>query len=166
MGDVKLILIKRGQRLALRLKDNQSPLRASFAGLRWYPPRADWRIEAKFVASPAPTKLVMDTIVGESEAEESPGYVTFERDGKSLTTPGDRSEGRLALVRLSRSHQRPDNAWRRPAALRGCAREWRRGARLQQGDQSAVCVYSLRDLSARASAESAEPGDRGRRAQV
>ena len=76
VGDVKLILIKRGERLALRLKDNQSPLRAGFAGLRWYPPRAEWRIEAKFVASPAPTKLVMDTIVGESEAEESPGYVT------------------------------------------------------------------------------------------
>jgi uncharacterized protein (DUF1684 family) len=80
-GDVKLILIKRGSRLALRLKDNQSPLRASFAGLRWYPPRPEWRIEAKFVASPAPTKLVLDTIVGESEAEDSPGYVTFERDG-------------------------------------------------------------------------------------
>jgi uncharacterized protein len=82
VGDVKLILIKRGARLALRLKDNQSPLRSSFAGLRWYPPREDWRIEAKFVAYPTPNKLVMDTIVGESEVEESPGYVTFEREGK------------------------------------------------------------------------------------
>jgi uncharacterized protein len=83
IGDVKLILIKRGSRLALRLKDNQNPLRASFAGLRWYPPRADWRIEAKFVASPAPTKLMLDTIVGESEAEDSPGYVRFEHEGKA-----------------------------------------------------------------------------------
>ncbi len=83
VGDVKLILIKRGNRLALRMKDNQSPLRASFAGLRWYPPRADWRIEAKFVAFPTPTKMVMDTIVGESDVVESPGYVTFERDGKT-----------------------------------------------------------------------------------
>ena len=82
VGDVKLILIKRGRRLALRLKDNQSPLRASFAGLRWYPPRAEWRIEAKFVAAPAPTRLVLDTIVGESEAEDSPGFVTFDREGK------------------------------------------------------------------------------------
>jgi uncharacterized protein len=82
VGDVKLILIRRGTRLALRIKDNQSPLRTHFAGLRWYPARADWRIEAKFVAYPAPTKIVMDTIVGESETEESPGYVTFEREGK------------------------------------------------------------------------------------
>jgi uncharacterized protein len=85
VGDVKLILIKRGSRLALRLKDNQSPLRSSFAGLRWYPPRPEWRIEAKFVASPAPTKMLLDTIVGESEAEDSPGYVTFERDGNTYS---------------------------------------------------------------------------------
>jgi uncharacterized protein (DUF1684 family) len=81
VGDVKLILIKRGERYALRLKDNQSAFRSSFAGLRWYPPNEDWRVEARFVAFRAPVKLVMDTIVGESEAAESPGYVTFERGG-------------------------------------------------------------------------------------
>ncbi len=82
VGDVKLIPIKRGQRLAIRLKDNRSPLRADFAGLRWYPVRQEWRIPARFVAYPTPTKLTMDTIVGETEVEESPGYVTFEREGK------------------------------------------------------------------------------------
>ncbi len=82
VGDVKLILLKRGERFALRLKDNQSPLRASFAGLRWYPPRKDWRIQAKFVGYPSPARLVMDTIVGGSDVAESPGYVEFERDGK------------------------------------------------------------------------------------
>jgi uncharacterized protein len=82
VGDVKLILIKRGERFALRLKDNQSPLRSSFAGLRWYPPSEDWRVEARFVAYPKPAKLVMDTIVGDSETAVSPGYVTFERGGE------------------------------------------------------------------------------------
>ena len=82
VGDIKLILLKRGQRLAIRLKDNRSSLRTQFAGLHWFPIREDWRISAKFVAYPTPTKLSMDTIVGETEVEESPGYVTFERDGK------------------------------------------------------------------------------------
>jgi uncharacterized protein len=82
VGDVKLILLKRGDRLAIRLKDNQSPFRASFAGLRWFPVREDWRIQAKFVAYPTTTKLVMETIVGGTDEMESPGYVTFERDGK------------------------------------------------------------------------------------
>ena len=39
VGDVKLILLKRGERMALRIKDNRSPIRAGFAGLRWYPVR-------------------------------------------------------------------------------------------------------------------------------
>ncbi len=80
--DVKLILLKRGERFAVRTKDNHSPLRTSFAGLRWYPPRAEWRITATFVPHPVPTKLKLDTIVGETEAIDSPGYATFERDGK------------------------------------------------------------------------------------
>jgi len=82
VGDVKLILIKRGQRYALRLKDNQSPIRSRFAGLRWYPSNEDWRVAARFVAYRAPAKLVIDTIVGESEEARSPGYATFERGGK------------------------------------------------------------------------------------
>jgi uncharacterized protein (DUF1684 family) len=82
-GDVKLILLKRGARYAVRTKDNQSPLRASFARLRWYPPRTDWRISAAFVPHAVPTKLKLDTIIGETEAVDSPGYATFERDGKT-----------------------------------------------------------------------------------
>jgi uncharacterized protein len=80
---VKLILLKRGDRFAVRTKDNQSPLRTSFAGLRWYPPRNEWRIRAAFVPHTVATKLKLETIVGETEAIDSPGYVTFERDGKT-----------------------------------------------------------------------------------
>jgi uncharacterized protein (DUF1684 family) len=83
VGDVKLILLKRGARFALRTKDNQSPIRAGFTGLRWYPTDEIWRIEARFVAHPAQTKLLLDTIVGETEAADSPGYVTFEYGGKT-----------------------------------------------------------------------------------
>jgi uncharacterized protein (DUF1684 family) len=83
LGDLKLILLKRGERFAVRIKDNQSALRASFAGLRWHPPREEWRIDAVFVPYAVSTKLRMDTIVGETEAMDSPGYVTFERAGKT-----------------------------------------------------------------------------------
>jgi uncharacterized protein len=99
IGDLKLILLKRGARFALRLKDNQSPQRTSFAGLRWYPPREDWRIQGKYVAYPTPTKLVLDTIVGESEATSSPGYVAFERDGKGYRLQAiAQKDGRMWFV--------------------------------------------------------------------
>ena len=94
-----MILFKRGERMALRIKDNRSPARAGFAGLRWYPAREDWRIQAKFVAYPTPTKLTLDTIVGERETLESPGYVTFERGGKEYRLQAARvKEGGLWFV--------------------------------------------------------------------
>ena len=93
VGDVRLILLKRGQRMALRIKDNRSPIRARFAGLRWYPANEDWRIRAKFVAYPAPTKLTFETIVGERETLESPGEATFERGGKTYRLQAARVKG-------------------------------------------------------------------------
>ncbi len=53
VGDVKLILLKRGTRFALRIKDNQSPLRAGFAGLRWYP-------RARELADPGQVRRLSD----------------------------------------------------------------------------------------------------------
>jgi uncharacterized protein (DUF1684 family) len=82
VGDIRLILLKRGERMALRIKDNRSPARARFAGLRWYPPDETWQVHARFVTFPAPKKLTFDTIVGERETLESPGYAVFERGGK------------------------------------------------------------------------------------
>jgi uncharacterized protein (DUF1684 family) len=80
-GDIRLILLKRGSRYALRVKDSQSEARASFAGLRWYPIDQDWKITAKFVPAPSRTKLVFDNIVGEQDVTDSPGFVAFERAG-------------------------------------------------------------------------------------
>ena len=166
LEDVKLILLKRGARFALRVKDNQSPLRTSFAGLRWYPPNREWRIEAKFVPYPTRSKLVLDTIVGESEEADSPGYVTFERRGKVYRLqPASEKNGSLWFVFRDGTSGRTTHGGAR-AAVRGCSQGRHRRARFQQGHQSPLRVYPVCDLSTRASPESAESGDRGRRTQV
>jgi uncharacterized protein (DUF1684 family) len=82
VGGVRIILLKRGARYALRIKDNNSQQRTQFAGCRWYPAREDWRITAKFIAEPSTSKITMDTIIGEPITLECPGYVVFERGGK------------------------------------------------------------------------------------
>jgi uncharacterized protein (DUF1684 family) len=82
-GPIQLLPLKRGDRFALRLKDGGSKLRTGFTGLKWHPVREDWRIAAKFTAYPSPTKLTFETIIGETETMESPGFVTFERGGET-----------------------------------------------------------------------------------
>jgi uncharacterized protein len=98
-GRFKLIVLKRGNRHALRLKDNGSEIRENFAGLRWFPVDEKWKIEAKFVPHLIPSKITFDTIVGEQDVLESPGYATFERDGKTYRLDAaSEADGRLWFV--------------------------------------------------------------------
>ncbi len=83
IAQVRLILLKRGNRHALRVKDNRSPARRTFAGLRWYPIDESWRITARFVPAAEQTKLTFETVVGEAEVSDSPGHAVFERGGKT-----------------------------------------------------------------------------------
>ncbi len=95
----KLMVLKRGARHALRFKDNGSDLRTNFAGLRWFPVDPSWKIEAKFVPHPIPSKITFDTIVGEQDVLTSPGYVTFDRDGKTYRLDAAAEpDGRLWFV--------------------------------------------------------------------
>jgi uncharacterized protein (DUF1684 family) len=98
-GDIRLILLKRGSRYALRVKDSQSEARASFTGLRWYPIDEEWKITAKFIPAPSRTKLVFDNIVGEQDVTDSPGFVEFERAGETykMQVAGE-PDGSLWLV--------------------------------------------------------------------
>ncbi len=98
VGDLRLILLKRGDRFALRLKDNQSPTRRDFTGLRWFPVADEWRVVARFTPHPLPTKITFETIVGGRDVLESPGYATFERDGKSYRLDAALEDGRLWFV--------------------------------------------------------------------
>jgi uncharacterized protein (DUF1684 family) len=81
VGRIKLLLIKRENKLAVRVKDNDSRAREKFTGSLWYPIDPSWRIQATFIPWEAPHNLTFDTLVGVKEPNKSPGYVSFERDG-------------------------------------------------------------------------------------
>ncbi len=83
LGTMRLILLKRGERYAIRVKDNASPARKRFAGLRWYPVNPAWRISARFTPYPAPRKIAIQTAAGTTEQVETPGVAEFSREGKT-----------------------------------------------------------------------------------
>ncbi len=99
LGDIRLILLRRGDRFALRLKDNQSTTRTRFAGLRWYPAQEDWRIFARFTPHTLPRTISFDTIVGGVDVMPCPGFVTFEHGGQShRLDAAEESDGTLWFV--------------------------------------------------------------------
>lgn len=97
-GAVQLLLLKRGERYALRLKDANSKLRRQFTGLKWYPVQEDWRVIAQFVPFETPAKLSFDSVIGETEIMDSPGYVTFERGGHAYKLQAAGEKKRLFFV--------------------------------------------------------------------
>ncbi|MCS7315672.1 MAG: DUF1684 domain-containing protein [Bryobacterales bacterium] len=98
VGRLKLVLLRRGERYAIRLRDPECQLRKNFRGLKWFPVREQWRIAARFLPAPADRKLVVDTIIGTQEEMPLAGEVEFERDGRIFRLLAARSGQRLFIV--------------------------------------------------------------------
>lgn len=80
LGALRLCVIERGGRLAVRCWDTDADLRRSFAGIDHWPVDAAWRVDARFEANPGRRIMVPD-VIGVDEEEASPGDVTFGVDG-------------------------------------------------------------------------------------
>ena len=100
VGDLRFILLRRNNRYALRLKDNASPTRLDFAGLRWYPPAEDWVVVGTFHPYAIPRTIAFETIIGGQDVLPSPGTVTFEVNGQTHTLQAatETSDGKLWFV--------------------------------------------------------------------
>jgi uncharacterized protein (DUF1684 family) len=98
INHLQFFLILRGDRAGIRLKDNDSPARKHFQGLSWYPVDPSWRIEAKFTAWPTPHTLTFHNTIGQEEHEPSPGYVTFQKDGREFQLEPMLDDGELFFV--------------------------------------------------------------------
>jgi uncharacterized protein len=95
---LKFYLIRRGDRAGIRIKDNDSAARKHFQGLSWYPVDPAWRVEAKFTAWPAPHSIAFHNTIGQEETDPSPGYVTFQKDGREFRLEPTLDEGKLFFV--------------------------------------------------------------------
>lgn len=82
-SDFTMLVIKRGDRYGIRLRDVRSKMRQEFHGLRWYPVRGDHRIAAKFVSYPKPQTMAVPNILGQVEQQPTPGYAEFRLGGST-----------------------------------------------------------------------------------
>ena len=82
LGQIKFFLIQRGAEYFIRVKDNNSKIRREFTGLKWFPIDPSWNIAAKFTPYDKPHTIMFDSQNGVKQPMQSPGYVTFTREGK------------------------------------------------------------------------------------
>lgn len=82
VADLSFLLLKRGERFAIRLKDKNAATRRNFAGLRWYPAQSAYRVTARFIPYEQPREVSIVNILGDVERMKSPGYVVFSLHGQ------------------------------------------------------------------------------------
>jgi hypothetical protein len=81
MGSLSFYVIRRADELAVRIKDDRSPARASFTGIEYFPIDPRWRFEARFQPHDPPRSERVPTVVGMEETYQVPGTLAFEFDG-------------------------------------------------------------------------------------
>lgn len=84
LGALRLQAIRRSDRIGIRLRDPESPIRRNFKTLDWFPVQERYRVTARFVPDAAPQKVGIANVLGQTTEEPSPGRVEFEIDGKKL----------------------------------------------------------------------------------
>lgn len=75
IGRLSLVLIKRGDRLGIRLKDPDSPARKEFHGLDYFPVSPAYRVTARWVAEPRQIPVL--NVLGQTQPSPCPGYAAF-----------------------------------------------------------------------------------------
>ncbi len=97
VGRLRLTVIQRGDRVGVRVRDPQSPVRTGFHGIESFPASLKWRIEGTFVPYDPPRDVEIATVMGTVEKMKSPGLVRFTAGGRELSleplieSPGDKS---------------------------------------------------------------------------
>ena len=93
-------IIKRGDKIGLRVKDKDNPDRVNFRGTEFYPVDLKWRINAHFEAYNPPKPVPITNVLGMESGETSPGAVVFEVDGHTyrLDAITEKGEPKLFMI--------------------------------------------------------------------
>jgi len=85
LGDLRLSLIHRGDRMGLRVKDIRSEALRTFKGIPAFPPDPAWRVEGRLKAYPEPRTVSVPTVIGTPMEAKAPGRVHFRLKGRGLS---------------------------------------------------------------------------------
>jgi uncharacterized protein (DUF1684 family) len=79
---LSMVVLDRGGRYVLRIKDADSATRTGFRGLHWYAPDPSYRVKARWIPYLPPQVEKIPTVIGATLDMPSPGVAEFLIDGK------------------------------------------------------------------------------------
>jgi uncharacterized protein (DUF1684 family) len=96
LGRLRMHVIKRGERIGIRLKDLQNPALRNFTSLQFFPIDTTYRVTATWVPSDGKRTVDVPNVLGDVTHETIPGEVRFTLNGKNFTLTalgGDATKG-------------------------------------------------------------------------
>jgi hypothetical protein len=84
LGRLSMWVHASGPRLAIRLRDLDSPIRKEFTGLDWFEVDPSFRVVARFTAYREPKEVEILNMLGDIEKYRSPGFVDLELRGQPI----------------------------------------------------------------------------------
>lgn len=81
IAEITFFLIRRGDRIAARVRDTASDARRAFTGRVWFPADPALRVRGQFIPHPNQRMIEVETVIGSTAQFSNPGVVTFELDG-------------------------------------------------------------------------------------
>lgn len=93
LGTLTFHVIKRGERLGVRVKDSASSERTNFRGLEYFPTDERWRVEARFEPHNPPKSIPIVNVLNMEEDTPSPGALVFEVNGQTYRLDALTEEG-------------------------------------------------------------------------
>lgn len=94
-----MIIVQRGERLGLRVWDQDSPRRKKFTGRKWYQPSESLLIQANFSTYHPPKEIPITNVLGDTSDATLAGYIEFEMGGRERRMDAlEGADGRLFII--------------------------------------------------------------------
>ncbi|HEX8559164.1 MAG TPA: DUF1684 domain-containing protein [Pyrinomonadaceae bacterium] len=93
LGTLSFHVVKRGERLGLRVKDRANPAREEFKGTDYYPADRAWVVSARFEPYEPPRRVPILNVLGMETEETAPGELVFEVAGRAYRLQALREKG-------------------------------------------------------------------------
>lgn len=84
MGSLRFLVIVRGARIGIRLRDTESDAARSFHGLNFFPLDMSYRVTAKFEPSAAKKTVDVPSVLGDINPTPVAGTVVFQLNGQEM----------------------------------------------------------------------------------
>lgn len=96
-GSLQFNIIKRSEKIGIRLRDLQSKNLTHFKGIDYFPTDSSWKIKAQFIKPAFKQNIIIKNALGQENPTELAGKIRFEYKGNFYTLDAI-SEGEYLLV--------------------------------------------------------------------